>query len=71
MSLEKFDLGKVKEFFDEAIIDDDDVLIEFYLKAFKELYKYKLFKSFDKWNLKHISWQIFHGYGHSFWLCFQ
>lgn len=42
MSQEKFDLTKVHECFDRCLadpIDPDDVLVDAYLEAFKELYK--------------------------------
>lgn len=43
MSQEKFDLTKVHECFDRCLadpIDPDDVLVDAYLEAFKELYKF-------------------------------
>jgi len=40
MAGDKFDLSKVQQNFEEAIADDDDVVVEFYLKAYQELYKF-------------------------------
>uniref|UniRef100_A0AAG5DEG8 Glycolipid transfer protein domain-containing protein n=1 Tax=Anopheles atroparvus TaxID=41427 RepID=A0AAG5DEG8_ANOAO len=40
MSVEKFDLQKVKEKFTESLVGDDDVYVDQYLEAFKELYKF-------------------------------
>lgn len=42
MSIEKFDLVRVKDFMEEALLDEgavEDVKIESYLSAFQELYK--------------------------------
>ncbi|XP_058125421.1 ceramide-1-phosphate transfer protein [Anopheles ziemanni] len=40
MSTEKFDLHKVHEKFTESLTGDDDVYVDQYLEAFKELYKF-------------------------------
>lgn len=40
MSVEKFDLNKVHEKFTESLAGDDDVYVDQYLEAFKELYKF-------------------------------
>ncbi|KFB43849.1 AGAP005990-PA-like protein [Anopheles sinensis] len=40
MSVEKFDLHKVHEKFTESLAGDDDVYVDQYLEAFKELYKF-------------------------------
>lgn len=39
MSSEKFDLEKVREYFQTSLKDDDDVLLDEYLNGFRELYK--------------------------------
>lgn len=39
MSNEKFDLDKVKNSFTLSFNSDDDVLLSYYLEAFKELFK--------------------------------
>ncbi|XP_035914203.1 LOW QUALITY PROTEIN: ceramide-1-phosphate transfer protein [Anopheles stephensi] len=40
MSVEKFDLQKVHEKFTESLVGEDDVYVDQYLEAFKELYKF-------------------------------
>ncbi|XP_053677628.1 ceramide-1-phosphate transfer protein [Anopheles nili] len=40
MSLDKFDLQKVHGKFDESLVGEDDVYVDQYLEAFKELYKF-------------------------------
>ncbi|XP_058067340.1 ceramide-1-phosphate transfer protein [Anopheles bellator] len=40
MSVEKFDLQRVHEKFTESLTADDDVYVDQYLEAFKELYKF-------------------------------
>lgn len=39
MSVEKFDLQKVYAKFTESLVEEDDVYVDQYLEAFKELYK--------------------------------
>lgn len=40
MECEKFDLVFVTERFRSALIDDDDVLLDLYLEAFREILKF-------------------------------
>ncbi|XP_035785455.1 ceramide-1-phosphate transfer protein-like [Anopheles albimanus] len=40
MSVAKFDLQKVHEKFNESLSEEDDVYVDHYLEAFKELYKF-------------------------------
>lgn len=40
MAAEKFDLAKIQQYFEESLFDEDDILVESYLLAYKELYKY-------------------------------
>ncbi|XP_050098448.1 ceramide-1-phosphate transfer protein [Anopheles aquasalis] len=40
MSVAKFDLRKVHEKFNESLSEEDDVYVDQYLEAFKELYKF-------------------------------
>ena len=39
MSCDKFDLQRVHDCFEKSLKDDDDILMDFYLEGFKELYK--------------------------------
>lgn len=41
MSVEKFDLARVQQFFEESLVEDEeDVQIENYIRGYLELYKY-------------------------------
>lgn len=39
MSVEKFDLAKVQQSFEECLFEDEDIQIEAYIKGYLELYK--------------------------------
>ncbi|KAI9583493.1 ceramide-1-phosphate transfer protein [Glossina fuscipes] len=39
-ALERFDIEKVKQIFEESLRDDDDVLLDEYLKAYEEINKF-------------------------------
>uniref|UniRef100_A0A336MVV4 CSON008513 protein n=1 Tax=Culicoides sonorensis TaxID=179676 RepID=A0A336MVV4_CULSO len=40
MSIEKFDLAKVQQFFEESLFEEEDVKIDAYITAYLELYKF-------------------------------
>ena len=40
-AVERFDIEKVAQIFQDSLRDDDDVLMDEYLKAYEEIMKYK------------------------------
>lgn len=42
-AVERFDIEKVAQIFQDSLRDDDDVLMDEYLKAYEEIMKYKQF----------------------------
>lgn len=57
-AVERFDLEKVTQIFQESLRDDDDVVMDDYLKAYEEINKYVV-KDFHRSFFVQITWDYF------------
>lgn len=52
MDQERFDIEKLHKNFEASLKDSHDIIMDFYLEGFKELYKYVQFINCDKISKK-------------------